>query len=162
MRHNEDSEAYWRLAGAITVSIPAIVLLLIGVAYLGLHSGSMVLWTLFTFSPLIVVAYYLDSIVRFIGRGWLGRRHPVLLVIISWMIMYPVVWILSNYAFSALMGKSAEFVLISIPFLAFLGVIFGFYYYIGYIYTYKFLRWFRRKLSKPEEQRARQKSRRRT
>ena len=125
-------------------------MLLLALFRLGPQSTNLFLWIGFTFVPLIIVAYYLDLIVGLIGRGWLGRRHPALLVLISWMIMYPLVWIPSNYTFSALVGMNAEFNPSSIPFLIFLGLIFGLYYYIGYIYVYRTLKWISKKMGRQQ------------
>ncbi len=130
---------YDRVVGLIAILIPAGIL-----ASFGLVTGGLIhiaVWILGMFTPLAIFSYYLDVISDIFSFEWLDEKVPFLKIILLWIVFYPIFSVFAILIRSILLGLPFMYTLVGLVGLALLGAIFGFYFYIAYMYVNKVKRW---------------------
>jgi len=142
-------DIYNRLVGALSSLIPASMYLALMIA--SRMDISMYVKGLLIFLPLTLYSYFLDTIYNIFRVSYLDRRHPILIVSLIWLLSFPIIRLGSEVLYISIYDplNVEEFIYsipLRLPLMLLFGLIYGFYFWVVYIYMLKVVNYLSRRL----------------
>jgi len=132
---------YDRLVGVVVVFIPAIMFTTIIALGLGVMTIHTAVWLISTYIPLAIFSYYLDIISRVFSSEWVDKRLALVKISILWAVFYPIISIAAMLVRNLVLGVPFMYTLPGLALITIFGAMFGFYFYIAYLYVEKVKKW---------------------